>query len=243
MANRSRSKKTKTATGAAAAKTRPPRVPTMLKAAPALKRAFAKASARLAALRAQGSASYDAFWELVDDMMRAQPPLWLGGGYRTEKEFVAAELPGETKRSVARNRLVARCFTPADEARHGINFLEEAALYAQALAGAAEPPAAIDLDRLKLSLRRKDGDRVNKAVRGATIDELRQARRALRGAAATRQSASPKEKAMREALARRAPLRAVGVRLVRGRWSFSAVPEAALATFGKTVAAVKLPRA
>jgi hypothetical protein len=67
-------------------------------------------------------------------------------GYRTTEDFIAAELPGETLRSVKRNVLVARCFTAADEARHGIAFLEEVALYARDVAGAAEAPRAIDLD-------------------------------------------------------------------------------------------------
>jgi hypothetical protein len=47
---------------------------------------------------------------------------------------------------------------------------------------------------------------------------------------------------MREALGKRASLRVIGVRLAAGRWSFSAVPDEALAAFGKAVASARLPR-
>ncbi|MBK8694562.1 MAG: hypothetical protein IPN17_20350 [Deltaproteobacteria bacterium] len=67
--------------------------------------------------------------------------------YKTLGAFIGAHLAGESPRSVQRNALVAGCFTQADLARHGVAWLEAAALYAQAAAGAERPPKAIDLDR------------------------------------------------------------------------------------------------
>ena len=100
------------------------------------------------------------------------------GGYETKEAFIAAELPGETLRSVQRNVLVARCFSPEEEAKHGIAFLEEVALYAKELTAAEEPPPAIHLDKLTLTLPGKAGATLRKKASAATIDDVRQARRA-----------------------------------------------------------------
>lgn len=97
------------------------------------------------------------------------------GGYETKEAFIAAELPGETLRSVQRNVLVARCFSPEEEAKHGIAFLEEVALYAKELTAAGEPPPAIHLDKLTLTLPGKAGATLRKKASAATIDDVRQA--------------------------------------------------------------------
>jgi hypothetical protein len=165
----------------------------LVRATAALKKDFGKLQSSLRKLRGEGTESFDALYELVGHILASDPPLYVGGGYKTKEAFIAAELPGETLRSVQRNVLVARCFSPEEEARHGIAFLEEVALYAKELTAAAEPPPAIDLDKLTLTLPGKAGAAVRKKASAATIDDVRQARRALRQGTATRRDASPIE--------------------------------------------------
>lgn len=210
--------------------------PRLLHASAAMKKQFTEVRRKIAKLRAQGSASFDELYEEIGDILDSDPPLYVAGGYRTKEAFIAAELPGETLRSVSRNVLVARCFTPADEARHGINFLEEAAAFAREQAGADEAPRAIDLDRLKIPL---NGGR--KAARKATILELRRARRALRKGQGSARSASPTELALRRALDRLARLRNVTVRTSATVASFGNVPLPELAAFARVLAKLKLP--
>jgi hypothetical protein len=87
----------------------------LLRASALLKREFDRSRAIIEKLRGAGGEAFDDLWEEVDRVRSHQPPLWVGGGYRSFAAFIAGELPGETARSVNRNVLVARSFTPADE--------------------------------------------------------------------------------------------------------------------------------
>ncbi len=217
----------------------------LTRATAALRKEFEKARQRIAQLKGQGSVAYDALWEEVDRVLDGDPPLYLGGGYKTKEAFIAKELPGETLRSVMRNVLVARSFSPRDEARYGINFLEEVGKYAQDLAGASEVPRAIDLGRLKLKVRGKDGAIINKRVAESTIDEVRKARRGLRTRAGLgERGRSPVEAALRAALAKEKSLAEVAVRAGQNEEtaaSFSRVPLSGLAAFGRALTRAKLP--
>lgn len=57
---------------------------------------------RLRALRSEGAESWDARWEMVDEILSADPPLWRAT-YASEAEFIRKELPGETPRSSLSN--------------------------------------------------------------------------------------------------------------------------------------------
>jgi hypothetical protein len=207
----------------------------------ALRREFTKVHAAIAKLRTQGSEAFDELYETVGRVLTSNPPLYLGGGYRTAQEFIDAELPGETLRSVQRNVLVARCFSPEEEARHGITFLEEVAGYARELSGAAEPPAAINLDRLMLTLPGPSGT-AGKKARDATIEDVRKARRLLR-AGGTKHKAAPAEVILRSALGKNKALAQIGLRVGTTSASFTGVPLEALALFAGVLAHVKLPAA
>jgi len=214
----------------------------LVRANAALKKEFAKVQAAMRKLRGEGTQSFDALYEMVGRVLTTDPPLYVGGGYRTKEDFIAKELPGETLRSVQRNVLVARCFSPQEEAKHGIAFLEEVALYAKELTGAAEPPPAIDLDKLAFTLPGKGGATVRKKAARATIDDVRRARRALRKGASTRRDASPIEATLRAALGKHKALADVSVRASAERASFGNVPVAELAAFGAALASVKSAR-
>jgi hypothetical protein len=213
----------------------------LVRATAALKKDFAKLQSSLRKLRGQGTESFDALYELVGQILASDPPLYVGGGYKTKEAFIAAELPGETLRSVQRNVLVARCFSPEEEAKHGIAFLEEVALYTKELTAAEQPPPAIHLDKLTLTLPGKAGATLRKKASAATIDDVRQARRSLRKGAATRRDASPIETALRAALGEQKALSAVTVRATKDHAAFGNVPVAELASFAKAVGKAKLP--
>jgi hypothetical protein len=202
---------------------------------------FERAVKRIRALRRQGAAAFDDLYELVDTVINADPPLYLGAGFANLEAFIAKELPGEDVRSVRRNVLVARSFTAADEAEKGITFLEEAAHYAKELAGATTVPPAIDLDRLRVPVRVKNGTR-RKTARQSTIDEIRQARRALRGGRPTHHAASPIDAALRKALGKNPSINRIAIRASATKASFGDVPLDQLAVFGRVIACVKLPK-
>jgi hypothetical protein len=214
--------------------------PRVARAAATQRRLFDEASERIAALRRRGTESFDELWEEIAEVVEGDTPLWRAA-YPTLEAYIRAELPGETRRSVARNVLVARSFSPADEARHGNSFLEEVALYARELAGAAETPRAIDLDRLRIPVPVQGGMR-RVAAREASIEDVRRARRALarQQGRAGRRKATPAEQALRAALTRRAPLRAVEVRATPTHANFAGVPLDALGVFADTVKAVRI---
>jgi hypothetical protein len=205
----------------------------------ALRAAFDAAKKELDRLKSQGSGAFDLLWEAVARIVDEE--LYLGGGYTSVEAFIAAELPGETRRTVRRKVLVARSFRPADETRHGISFLEEAALLAADLAGAAEAPRAIDLDRLKVPVREPGGRTRLKPARDVTVEELRKARRGLRKGGRTARDQSPAETALRRALAREKALRGVTLRTSRTEVSLGHVPLAALPALARALARIKLP--
>jgi hypothetical protein len=106
---------------------------------------------------------------------------------------------------------------------------------------ARNPPPAIDLDKLTLTLPGKAGASVRKKASAATIDDVRQARRALRQGTATRRDASPIESALRAAFGEQKALSAVTVRAGKDHASFGNVPVAELGSFAKALGKAKLP--
>lgn len=200
---------------------------------------FDKLVERIARLRRDGDQEWDTLWETVQQVTEGEAPLFRLR-YKTLKAFVDAHLPGESPRSVQRNSLVAGCFTPADLTRHGVAWLEAAALYAQALAGAKRPPKAIDLDRLKVAAVTRDGDHRARSARDCDLGELRAARRKLEGGA-KRPKAGPKEVALREALGKRRALHGVTVSARPEEVGLGAIPWAELPALGAVLVKVKLP--
>src|SRR6185503_8547052 len=76
---------------------------TLLRANALLRKEFEKARAKIKKLRGAGSETFDELWEEVNRVLSHEPPLYVGGGYKSLEAFVAKELPGESARSVKRN--------------------------------------------------------------------------------------------------------------------------------------------
>jgi hypothetical protein len=194
---------------------------------------------RLRALRTEGAESWDAQWEMVDEILSADPPLWRAT-YASEAEFIRKELPGETPRSVHRNMLVAVTFTPEDEKKRGISVLEEIALYLMERDDLKHPPKNIDLKRVAVMVplpsgkgtQRFSGDVVD-------VDQVRAARRALKKGA-TKKPVSPVEKAIRTATQTSKSLKQMSIRVSGDVVSLANVPVSELALLGKALARVKV---
>ncbi|GAB4109643.1 MAG: hypothetical protein OHK0013_45250 [Sandaracinaceae bacterium] len=203
----------------------------------ALREALDEALKRVRKLRAEGAKGWDELWETVDAIVSADPPLWRGR-YGSEAEFIRKELPGETPRSVKRNVLVARTFTPADEAALGPSLLEELALYLQEREGLSKPPPHVALDRVMV-LVPHGKETVRLPARTVDVEQVRAARRALRKQKSKRPE-GPMERAIRGALKKQPALRGVSVRVAQDRVSLGNVPASEVQALGKALASVKV---
>jgi hypothetical protein len=210
-----------------------------IRARDAVRKLFDRKRDELKRLRTDGTKSWDRQWELVDEILSTEPPLW-SGHYRNEAAFIASELPGETLRSVRRNVLVAAAFAPSDEKAHGVNKLEEIVLYLMAQSRATEKLRAVDLSRVVIRVPEGKGTREVRAA-DATVQEVRAARRAL-GTGASKRKSSPFEKALRTALGTRGPLKSIAITASRDAVRFGAIPRDQLVAFAKALAKAKLPK-
>ena len=109
----------------------------------------------------------------------------------------------------------------------------------QELSGSNEMPRAIDLDRLRVPVTRADGDRLRKAARACTREQIVAARNAL--GKKQRREAPPAEAAILKALKKRKAFAAVKVRTSDTHASFTGVPLAELNRLGAALAKIKFP--
>ncbi|MBZ0119057.1 MAG: hypothetical protein K8H88_18825 [Sandaracinaceae bacterium] len=244
MAKKSKSKKG-TGTKASAPSAQAPAETAMLRTKRALVReqqALAKLLddklEELHRLQRAGSQSWDRQWEVVGEILEHDPPLWRGR-FTSEVKFIAKELPGEDRRSVNRNVLVAGAFRPEDIAARGVGVLEEIALFVQEKAGMLERPRALDLARIVVDV--PDGREVRRVPASkVVIEEARAARRAL-GKRKPRKAEGPRALAVRKALGKRKALAKVSVTLDEDDATFARVPLDLLSQLGDVLAKLKLP--
>ncbi|MCC6873345.1 MAG: hypothetical protein IT378_03470 [Sandaracinaceae bacterium] len=189
-------------------------------------------------LQREGSRSWDRQWEIVGEILEHDPPLWRGR-FTSEVKFIAKELPGEDRRSVSRNVLVAGAFRPEDIAARGVGVLEEIALFVQEKAGMLERPRALDLARIVVDV--PDGREVRRVPASkVVIEEARAARKAL-GKRKPRKPEGPRAFAVRKALSRRKALAKLNVTLDEDGATFARVPLDLLSELGAVLAKLRLP--
>jgi len=206
-----------------------------------LKARWLKELRRFQENRAREHLGWDETYEALGEILDSNPPLYLAGGFKTARAFLAAHLPG-TKEQTARDYVrVARSFDPADEQQHGVSKLVLLLDYLEALGGAPLVPAKLDPDRAQIKL----GPGQNAAVvRFPEIDyqTLRAVVRAAKGRGGKpRRTDPPLVKALRAALTH-ARLGQVGIRLRAAKVDLTGIPEAELATAGRVLLATKLPK-
>ncbi len=187
-----------------------------------LKTKWEKAIATYRGARDAESSGWDDRYEALGDIIEAEPPLYLAGGYSTIKAFLAAEAPGETERSVRRAVRVARHFDPADEAKHGVAKLEALLDYLAAHGGESKVPAKLDLSKQRVRLPQGKSYQMRPFAE-LTLAELRRAARSKAGAGADdRANASPEVKRWKAVLVK-AKLAQVAVSMRGGLLTFSGI--------------------
>ena len=201
--------------------------------------AWKSAARTIAGEGIEESNHWDAKWEAVDRVLTHDPPLYLAGGFKTAKAFCSKHLPGVHLQTVRDHTRVARHFTAAHEAAHGVTALAAPLDYLEAVAGEL-PRVAIDPARTRVVVRR---GRANETVLFPTLttDEMRAAARAKRPRRkVTAKPADPVTASIAAALTK-ARLPALTPTRRRETNLFPPVADADLVGFGKALAAIKLP--
>src|SRR5437879_4223257 len=91
----------------------------------AMKVAWEIQLARLKQAKQEETSGWDELYEAFGAILKSEPPLYLAGGFRSARDFLRHELPGEHERTIYSHIRVAESFDPEDEARYGISKLEK----------------------------------------------------------------------------------------------------------------------
>lgn len=169
--------------------------------------------------RAHGAevAQWDAAYESLAPILQSDPPLYLAGGFKSARAFVAAELPGMDLDTVRDYVRVATHFEPDDEKKHGVTKLALLLDYLEVINGGALPKARINPDRTKVTV----GDDSARFAE-MTFDAMRDAVRRAKGASGARRKEKPEVRAMR-ALFGKHGLGNVTVAHAGDRWSLGRI--------------------
>ena len=197
--------------------------------------------ARLKRARSGEMAGWDETYEAVGEILLADPPLYLFGGYDSARAFLAAHLPGVSERSVATYVRVAKYFEAEDEAKYGISKLAMLLDYIEATGGAKLIPAKIAPERIKVRLPAPGGGTGTRPFPELSFDQLRAA---VKAAQPDRRPGRVKEApivvALRQALAK-AKLRGVSVRLRDKKIDLGGIEPERLDELGRALVGAKLP--
>jgi hypothetical protein len=205
-----------------------------------LKRRWQEALTRYRKARDEEVAGWDERYEALGEILDSDPPYYLGGGYKTARAFLQAEVPDQDERTVRTAVRVARWFDPDDEARHGISKLDALLTYLEAAGGAPLAPAKIHLAKQTIRVPQGRSFRTIPFA-DAAIADLRAATRAAGQRAGKITKTSPPVVQAIQAALSQAKLRAVAVRLSRGRVALSGIAPDDLARLGKALGSLKLP--
>jgi len=212
-----------TATSTSRAKT--PRVPAVL----VNKAMLARYDALLRAFReAQGTelGGWDAAYEALDSLLHSEPPLFIAGGYKTAKAFLAAVLPGVALSTVREGVRVARHFNAEDEKAYGVRKLALLIDYLEAESGTELPRVRIDLAKTKVDV---GGRRV--LFTSLTFDEMRDVVRKKKSAKGRAGTDLPEVRALRRVFGG-SGLGNVAVQCRGERWSLGRIEERQFADLG-----------
>ncbi len=188
----------------------------------------------------EGASAFDRLWETAAEIVEHDPPLYLAGGFATDKAFFADVL-NETERSARRNMRVAKYASPDEEVRYGTSKLDAVLGFLDAKNGG--PPRTrtpVDFEKLRIPVTRA-GKTVAAKVEDATVEEIAAATRAARRKTGTApRKTSPVAAAVAREL-RSGALRGISVHVAAGKLALGDIPLAALPALAKALARIKLP--
>lgn len=206
---------------------------------PVLKRRWQAASQAITAASHEEAKDFDRKWEAVADIVFAEPPLYLAGGFSTDKDFFEKFLQVDCSTGLRKAR-VARFASPQDIEAFGDTKIDALLDYLEAKAGGplhGHLPVALDKVRVPVTVDGKD-ETVTLAI--ATREQIRAATRGLQAKSATHAKASPRGRSLQEALTS-VGLRQVALGIDRGTFDLRGIPWDAATKLGAALARVKLP--
>ncbi len=162
-----------------------------------LKRLYDEAIDSLEAATAQGAKSWDVRYEAIGEILNHNPPLYMAGGFSTDRAFIAQKLK-ENRQAVYKNIRVARFANADDIERFTPTRLNLAIAWLEAKAGAPlKGNTPVAFERLRFPFK-ADGKTVSKSLEDITVAELNLALALLKGRESTSKKASPVARALAE---------------------------------------------
>lgn len=217
--------------------TRPVTVTTLVD--PALKRRWVELSKVVTSAVHEEASDFDRKWEAVADIVFSTPPLYLAGGFSTDKAFFEQFLKVDRSTGLRKAR-VARLATATDIELYGDTKIDAVLDYLEAKTGGplkSRVPVALAAVRIPVGAK---GESHQVALTDATREQVRAATRALRQMHGVATKASPHAAAIARALAA-AGLKNIDVVVHRGSFDLRAIPFDAVTKLGRSLAAMKLP--
>lgn len=200
-----------------------------------LKRLWTAALRELREGGRDSASGFDRRYESLGRILEHAPPLYLAGGYATARDFLKAEMPGESERSVMRWVRVARFASPADEVRYTVSKLDAVIVYLEKLAGKPLHKLPVALEALRVPIAR-GAKKARASLADASVAEIRAAARALDR---DKRANVPKEAKALAAALRAAKLPEVSVRVQSGKIWIGEVPLESVAALGKALAKLR----
>ncbi len=219
------------------ASTRPVSVITLVD--PVLKRRWDDACRRINAAAHGEAQDFDQKWEAVAEVINADPPLYLAGGFSNDKDFFEKYLHADRVTSLRKAR-VAQFASPGEIETYGDTRIDALLSYLEAKAGAplhGKLPVALDKVRIPVTTK---GQKTSLSLADASRDQIRAATRAVAGEHATRIKASPRARVVQAALAG-SGLKAVSVTPHREGFDLRGIPWDLAPKLGQALAKLKLP--
>jgi cell division protein ZapA (FtsZ GTPase activity inhibitor) len=204
---------------------------------PSLKKRWDQLSKLITNANREEAADFDRKWEAVADVLFADPPLYLAGGYSTDKDFFERFLRVDRFTGLRRAR-VARFASPKDIEAFGDTKIDAVLDYLEAKSGPLKDKLPVDLAALVVPVV-IDGKTSRLTLNEATREQIRAATRALRQKSAGDTKASPRGSAVLKAISR-AGLK-VDVVVRRNAIDLRSISFEDLVELGRVLAKLSLP--
>ncbi|MBL8914640.1 MAG: hypothetical protein JNM17_28305 [Archangium sp.] len=161
----------------------------------ALRALWNEASSRLTHATSAGAQAWDERYEAIADIVEHQPPLYLAGGFATDRAFFEKSV-GEDHSTVYRNVRVAKYASAKEVELYGASRLDAAITFVETQnGGALKGRTPIDFAALRFTT---TGGK--KSLADATVEDLREAIAHLKGNKAASEKASPEAVAIKKLL-------------------------------------------
>lgn len=212
-------------------------VPTLVDVA--LKRRWGALSKVISSATHEEATDFDRKWEAVADIVFATPPLYLAGGFSTDKAFFEQYLKVDRSTGLRKAR-VARLATAADIEKYGDTKIDAVLDFLEAKTGGpvkSRLPIALPAVRIPVGSK---GEVHQVSLDDASREQIRAATRVLKQTHGQATKASPQGTAIAKALAA-AGFRSIDVVVHRDGFDLRGITFDALAKLAKALAGVKLP--